>query len=118
MLVAELPALRVVPRQVVAPLPTPVTVTVTVTPRSSAPAAIAPGGRRAPVVMRDRSPGLGFDSPLGRFAITSGGVLLGGAGDPGVSLVVPSGLAALAALIGVLAVLGQRRAERRRRVLR
>jgi hypothetical protein len=64
--------------------------------------------------------GIGFGSPLGRFAITRSGVLLGGAdnGEASVNLVVPASLVAVAALIGAAAVLSQRRVERRRRILR
>jgi hypothetical protein len=80
----------------------------------------APGGRATPISAPAGDRGLGFDSPFGRFSISAAGVLLGGSdeGAPSVSLVVPSGLVALAALLGVVAVLGQRRAEQRRRVLR
>jgi hypothetical protein len=86
---------------------------------SPAPAAV-PGGRHAPVAPQVRDHGLGFDSPLGRFAVSGAGVLLGGSesGAAKVSLVVPGGLVGLAALIAVAAVVGQRRAEQRRRVLR
>jgi hypothetical protein len=85
--------------------------------RSDAPA----GGGRVGERRRNSVVGLGFGSPLGRFAITrSGGVLLGGAddGEASVNLVVPASLVAAAALIGAAAVLGQRRVERRRRILR
>jgi hypothetical protein len=81
--------------------------------------ATASGGRFAAV--RSSAPaGFGFGSPIGRFAITRSGILLGGAnnGDASVSLVVPGSLVLLAALVGVAAALSQRRVERRRRVLR
>jgi hypothetical protein len=86
---------------------------------ASAPVAV-PGGRVAPGAAQATDRGLGFDSPLGRFAISGAGVLLGGsaAGAAKVSLVVPGGLVGLAALIAVAAVVAQRRVEARRRVLR
>jgi hypothetical protein len=85
-----------------------------------APPVLTGGGRGATASTARATRGFGFDSPLGRFAIVGGGGLLGASarGAGGVSLVLPSGLAGLAALIGVVAVLAQRRVEQRRRVLR
>jgi hypothetical protein len=98
--------------------PAPTAPHATTTPRVRG-TAIANGGRDAgrPAM----SPvGFGFGSPIGRFAITRSGVLLGGANDghASINLVVPVSLVLAAALVGVAAVLSQRRVERRRRVLR
>jgi hypothetical protein len=84
-----------------------------------APPSVAGGGRLRPAAAVAAVPGHGFDSPLGRFSVSSSGILIGGStdGSASVRLVVPSGLVGLAALIAAAAVLGQRRAERRRRVL-
>jgi hypothetical protein len=113
-LVAELPAppVRV---QRVAPVATTKPIA------AAAPAVAARGGLAAPTVTATPDRGFRFESPLGRFAIVAGGVLLGGSAGAtvaGVSLVLPSGLVALAVLVGLIAVLAQRRVEQRRRVLR
>jgi hypothetical protein len=86
----------------------------------AAPPATVSGGRHVPAAAQAKDHGLGFDSPLGRFAVSGAGVLLGGSesGAAKVSLVVPAGLVGLAALVALAALVGQRRAEQRRRVLR
>jgi hypothetical protein len=112
-LVAELPAPPVHLRRAVLQVPPRLAVT-------PAAVTVADGGRALPQATAASDEGLGFDSPFGRFAIVAGGVLLGGsaASAAGVSLVLPSGLVGLAALVGGIAVLAQRRVEQRRRVLR
>jgi hypothetical protein len=88
------------------------------TARASGSASVTPvTGGRSPASAR--GPGLGFTSPLGRFAITDSGLLLGGSDDgtASVRLVVPGALVGLAALVGVLALIGQARAEHRRRLV-
>ncbi len=114
-LVAELPAAPVQVRRP-PPVETPATIA------APAPVETARGGLAAPTATAATTDqGFRFDSPLGRFAIVAGGVLLGGSAGAtvaGVSLVLPSGLIALAALVGLIAVIAQRRAEQRRRVLR
>lgn len=77
----------------------------------------AGGGRRATASRASGPSGWGFGSSIGRFSISRDGVLLGGSNDGSASvrLAVPASIAGLAALVGALAVLGQRRAERRRR---
>jgi hypothetical protein len=83
-------------------------------------AVAAGGGRLARPAAAPTAPGLGFDSPLGHFSVSTSGILLGGSssGAASVRIVVPASLVALAALIGVLAILSQRRVEQRRRILR
>jgi hypothetical protein len=97
----------------------PVASSVPVVVHATAAPVTVSGGRLA-VAAHGKDHGLGFNSPLGRFAISGAGVLLGGteSGAAKVSLVLPGGLVGLAALIALAAVLGQRRAEHRRRVLR
>jgi hypothetical protein len=94
------------------PLPTPAPTGTRAAPE------VVTGGRVLPEPSTAHAAGVGFDSPLGRFAVTESGILIGGSADgtASVSLVAPSGLVALAALLGLAAVLGQRRAERRRRL--
>jgi hypothetical protein len=77
------------------------------------------GGRTLADAQTSTARGFGFGSPIGRFAVTRNGVLLGGSDDgtASVRLVLPFGLVGLAALIGVVAVLAQRRAEVRRRIV-
>jgi hypothetical protein len=79
----------------------------------------AHGGRTVVSKPSAADPGWGFGSPIGRFAVTRSGVLLGGSDDGSarVRLVVPGTLVAFAALFGAAAVLGQRRVERRRRTV-
>jgi hypothetical protein len=112
-LVAKLPA-PPVHVQRAAPVATPKAIV------AAAPVEAAGGGDASPTVTAATDRGFGFDSPLGRSAIVAGGVLLGGSAGTaaGVSLVLPSGLVALAAFVGLIAAVAQRRVEQRRRVRR
>jgi hypothetical protein len=87
--------------------------------RASVTAPVRPTAGGRTTAAPSRTPGWGFGSPFGRFAIDRSGVLLGGSDDgtASVRLVVPAGLVGLAALIAALALLTQRRVERRRRLV-